>query len=472
MMRSSWGIWLLALVFTTGCGASYSRYMGGTLKKMGKRDYEAALVKLEKPDGKTNKVLYRLEKGLIFHYQGQYEASNRQFARAEGLIDELYARSVSREVASLLTNDAIRAYRGEEFERVLIHYYRALNYQYLGDLEAALVECRKANLKLEDYAQVDEYELSYKNDAFMQYMTGLFYEAGGEWNDAYVSYKLADKGYRAYQEMFGLAAPRELGRDLVRMARKLRFEDELDGYVRQYGLQGEKLGAEPQGEVVVFVESGFIARKRQHEISLPIMEEDNTGAVWVLSDRMVHRYHHPYAYHRQKVNYWLKVALPEYREIPSRVRQVRLSGGGRSAMGTPVENLSAIALQNFEEKKDAILLRTAARALAKYAAAKGVQKAFEDDDGDADEKLVKEGIGMLLGGLVNLFGAATEMADTRSWLALPARIHMARLTLPPGTVDLTVEFLDDQGRPLESQVIPGVEARKGRPIILNYRGYR
>ena len=31
-----------------------------------------------------------------------------------------------------------------------------------------------------------EYQLSYKNDAFLQYMTGLFYEAEAEWNDAYL----------------------------------------------------------------------------------------------------------------------------------------------------------------------------------------------------------------------------------------------------------------------------------------------
>ena len=37
-------------------------------------------------------------------------------------------------------------------------------------------------------------------------------------------------------------------------------------------------------------------------------------------------------------------------------------------------------------------------------------------------------------------------ADTRSWLTLPANIQMARLALPPGDYDVTVELLgaDDQ----------------------------
>ena len=57
------------------------------------------LGKLEKPSGKTNKLLYHLEKGLILHYQGQYEASNVEFAEAERVSDQLYTRSVSRHVA-------------------------------------------------------------------------------------------------------------------------------------------------------------------------------------------------------------------------------------------------------------------------------------------------------------------------------------------------------------------------------------
>jgi len=476
-MRLAGSIWVLLLVFLTGCGAAYSRYMGGTLKRLGNRDYEAALEKLEKqkPEGQTNKLLYRLEKGLILHYQGMYEESNREFEKAERLIDRLFTRSISREVASLVTNDAIRAYRGEEFERVLINYYRALNYQYLKDGQAALVECRKANLKLEDYAQASEYELSYKNDAFLQYITGLFYEAEGEWNDAYVSYKDAVKGYRAYQKTFGLRMPRMLARDLARMAQKLGYEYERAEYIGEYGLKPEELAPGPGGEVILFVESGFIARKHQIELDLPILEDDDTREVWMLSDRLVYRYRHPYVYRRYRVDYWLKVALPEYREMPSKVRSIRLSGGGQKVTAVSVEDLSAIALRNFEEKFDTVLLRTAARALAKYLISRGVEKAFEEDGdgkGEIFEGLVREGMSELLGALVNLFGAATEAADTRSWLSLPARIHVARLWLPPGTVDLVLEFLDERGRTVEVQQIPGVEVSAGRPVFLNYRGYR
>ena len=56
---------LVALLFLSGCGAAYSGYMGRSLRQLEKGDYEGALARLEKPGGKTNTLLYYLEKGLI-----------------------------------------------------------------------------------------------------------------------------------------------------------------------------------------------------------------------------------------------------------------------------------------------------------------------------------------------------------------------------------------------------------------------
>lgn len=464
---------LLLSLILSGCGAAYSGYMSGSLKRLEKGDYEGALGKLEKPDGKTNKLLYYLEKGLILHYQGQYEASNLEFERAERLSDVLYTRSVSREIAALLSNDSVVAYRGEEFELALIHYYRAMNYAQLGDRQAALVECRKTNLKLEDHAQRSAYKLSYKNDAFLQYMTGLFYEAEGEWNDAYISYKDALKGYRAYDEAFGLQVPRMLLRDLARLAGRLGYADEVAEYIERYQLRPEELQPVPGGELVVFVESGFVPRKRQVEFSVPIMEDEHKVAVWTVSERAVHRYHHPRVYHRGRVDYWLKVALPEYREMPSQVAGVRLRMGAQSAMAAKAEDLDAIAQRTFAQKFDTILLRTVARNLAKYMASKGIEKAFEKDDDDDDAHAwAKEGLGEVLGGLVNLFGAATEAADTRNWLSLPRDIRIARLPVAPGMATPTLEFVDDQGQVLATEELPEITVAAGEKVFVNFRTFR
>ncbi len=111
----------------TGC-TTYARFTGDFRTDLATRNYDAALTHLEDANKSGNKLLFLLENGLIAHYQERYETSNRYFAAAERLSDELYTRSISREAAALVTNDAVRKYRGESFEMVAIHYYRALNY--------------------------------------------------------------------------------------------------------------------------------------------------------------------------------------------------------------------------------------------------------------------------------------------------------------------------------------------------------
>jgi len=455
------GIWLpsvvavLVAVGVAGCAAGYARYMGKTLGRMQNRDWAGALRKLEKPKGSTNLLLYRLEKGLILHYAGDWVASNAQFERAERLIDKHYTRSVSREIVALLTNDAIRAYSGEEFERVLIHYYRALNYLHLDDPQGALVECRKANLRLANFAAASEVELSYKNDAFLQYLTGQLYDAEGDLNDAYISYRDAAKGYAAYESQFGLHSPPPLATDMRRSTQRLGFAQEWIDAQSRWGLDPgqSQVPAPVPGTMTVFAESGFVGHKGQQEISLPIMEDDDTSDVWNTSDRMVTRYHNPR--HRHHVKYWLKIALPVHLPGGSAVAGVRLRVGDQVTQGWLVEDLDAIAARSLKEKQDSIMLRTAARAIFKWAV---TEKAEDESE--------------ILGFFVNLFGAGTEAADTRSWVGLPQTIWMARAEVPPGTASVVLEFINAGGSVIDEHVFTDLDSSGDHPLFLSWRSFR
>ena len=115
--------------------------------------------------------------------------------------------------------------------------------------------------------------------------------------------------------------------------------------------------------MIVFAETGFIARKHEREISLPILQDDNTHRVWALSDQMAYRYRHQR--HYVGVDYWLRIALPEYRPVSSQVSSARLTAVGQTAHAVLLQDLDVIAMKNLQEKEGAILARTAARALAK-----------------------------------------------------------------------------------------------------------
>ena len=400
------------------------------------------------------RLLYLMENGLIAHYRGEYHASNRFFEVAERLSDRLFTRSLSREVASLITNDQVRAYRGEEFELAFINYYRALNYWYLGEPEEALVECRKANLKLDRYAAQADYDATYRNDAFIHYMTGLIYEATGELNDAYVSYRNALDAYETYQNVFGLEAPAALRTDLRRVEEDLGYVEPQDG-------RGGS--AEPDsptdGELVLFSEIGFVPHKVQEEISLPIYKNDvetvSKKRLDGISRKIAYRHFKPHYAGKSKVEYWLRVALPAYADVAPQTQSIWLSAAGRKTGTTLAEDLSAIAWQTFQDKLPAMLARTVGRGLLKYMASAKAEKENK-----------------VLGFIVNLFAAATEAADTRSWVSLPHNVQIGRLALPAGTHTLTLESLDSRGRVIETGTISDIDIRPGTRTFVNYRTYK
>ncbi len=500
---------LIALLFASGCAVT-APYTSDFREGLVRTDYEGVLLNLNRARKGPNRLLYLLEKGLIDHYRGDYRKSNLSFEQAERLTDRLFTRSLSREVASLLTSDAVRPYRGEAFELIFIHYYRALNYWRLGLPEDALVECRKANLRLARYAPEAGGEAAYRNDAFIHYMTGLFYEATGELNDAYVSYQDAQRAYQAYSKTFGVSLPPPLADDLARVAGTLGYDDEtetllasLDPNVNpeitpailsrapfdtrppldtgpaaptrgngRLSRVANEVSVSRDGELVLFCETGFVPHKVQEEINLPIYDSDLRrgreiglsvpdddarkgfeGDIRAFSRQIAARHQAVYPADL-RLKYWLRVALPAYREAPIKTRCLRLTASGQSARTVLAEDLSAIARRTFEEKRPAVLARTIVRGVSKYLATEAVEEKNK-----------------YLGFLANLFTASTEVADTRGWLSLPHSIQIGRLRLPAGVHDLTVESVDAEGQVVETKLLRGVEVRAGERTFLSCRTY-
>jgi hypothetical protein len=69
--------------------------------------------------------------------------------------------------------------------------------------------------------------------------------------------------------------------------------------------------------------------------------------------------------------------------------------------------------------------------------------------------------------LVRVAAIATERADTRSWLTLPANVQIARLDLPPGSYDVTVELLGSDEQVIASNVYPQIVIRKAHKTYLS-----
>jgi hypothetical protein len=421
-----------------------------------------------------DELLRALYAGILAHYAGRYEASDSALRRAADLTEDRYTKRISKAAASLVTSDRVLPYEPGRTERLLIHYYGALNFLRRGDLEGAAVEARRIGFLLErDDREPDPRSTALA--AFLRDFTGAVFEAAGEWNDA-------DVAYRNALALRGGGAPIDSS-----LTRPL---------------------PDDEGEVVVIVEQGFVAHRVQQSVTLLLEPEeakrltggetdDRLGAAALLATRILAeaavagerdgiwygrrprgiRVEIPFDEStsndcddeedddddcKEENPYLLRIAWPTFRldrEPATTVRVVADCGAG-----APVEvaaDLSRAVVRDFEEERAAIVARTVARAVSKLALTRGLEKSIGEKD---------ETAGQVVGLLTNLGTAALEQADTRSWQLLPGRIGLVRLRLPAGAHALTLEIASGAGEDAVRTIDLGqVDVVPGRYTFLSAR---
>ncbi len=360
--------------------------------------------------GKNSTVLYNLEEGLLLHYAGEYRLSTDHLAASEREMDELYTKSISKIAGSFVLNDNELPYQGEDFEKVYVNLFMALNYAELGRTEDALVEARKVDLKLNEYSQRYGGKNSFKQDAFIRYIMGLLYESDGDVNDAFISYHQAYEGYKAYDSLYHTACPSFLKSDLVRTAGELGFTDRLERYEKEFGMSYSD-SSKSMGNLLLVVYSGKGPIKEQVKIRVSI--PDTSGEV------------HSFF-----------IAVPKFhaRQKGFRTYDVSVLGGAKQErIATQVgENVNMIAEKDLQDRLSLIYLKAGGRAILKFLAAEKIKK---------ETKAKGKGsylTNLLTSSLVDAAYNASEQADIRTWRTLPHDIQIAQFLLPPGTYSLAV----------------------------------
>ncbi len=271
----------------------------------------------------------------------------------------------------------------------------------------------------------------------------MLYDWDGEINDAFIAYRNAAVAYQQNHDLLEVEIPPTLGRDLERVGRRLGFRDELDelhqtcpdvfrsGTIRPRGLPltredyEKAAGWRPgNGEVVLPARDGLRAPERPRSGStFPSSRARPTTIPTTGPGRSTRHGQHAGAGHggarSSTGSRWPRPSWTTCSPVPSPAsRWCRWpTAWCPSAPHARVENLARQARLTFDAEKPTIFFKTILRGLTKYLASKGAEKAG----------------GQWAGLAANIFGAVTESADTRSWLTLPEHVHLARLSLPPGT---------------------------------------
>lgn len=441
MSSSDKFFFIAALLSVTllSCSPSFYKKNARLNKLFTHQQYEQADALLDSdkksPKGKA-KWIYYLNRGVIAHMLGKYEESNRHFEVAYLMHEDFMKKSVE-EVLAFLLNPNISEYHGEDHEALLIHYFKALNYLFLGDNEAALVECRRLDIKLNLFA--DRYEGSastYRRDAFMHTLMGLIYQANGEYNNAFVAYRNAVGVYEAdYKDLFAIAVPEQLKRDIIFCAFMCEFQDKVKEYQDRFKLHSynpsRDLGAH---NAIVFWQNGLGPVKDQLEINFIILP-GLAGGVLFKNEEMGLCFPFPLPSNGDKSILDMKlirVVFPKYVERPPCYTQatVLLEGDYEPQKLSLAQDVNAISFQVLKERMlwefSKTLIRVALKQFVQYKAAE-----------------VNQGLGLAVG----VFNFLTEDADTRNWQTLPHSIYYTRMHSPTtGMKQITFQAFSPQQR--------------------------
>lgn len=420
-----------------------------------------------------SRVLYGMDRGMTLHLAGRYQDSNAVLDQAEEETDRLYTRRIRVETRAFLLNDTELPYEGEPYERVMINVLKALNYGVMGNWEAALVEARRIDQRLNLLSDETEAKDSYREDAFARYLTGILYEAAGELNDAFIAYRKAYDNYRLMQSWSQVPAPYLLRADLLRVTAALGMSQEYEEYQQTFPDTSWQTSEQTRqlAQIVVFSYNGRAPRKEDRFIDLPISLD---ALRLVLLTKGVLGASTQDTRAAESVLYGLngrvvRVAVPglvvqktavAYGEISLRSADTAVSARTERA-----QNVTALAEQDLSERIGGLAAKAVARAAVKYAMAEGVGRGAQAAAGRDAGPLV----GVIVQLLAHTLAVGTEEADKRSWRTLPDEVQIARLWVPPGSYELRIRSVGRNGERVGREAVHPVILKAGETRFITER---
>lgn len=377
---------LLAIVGLVGC-ATYPERTAAAFREFESGQLSQAQAAYEKPDTTGSEFLAHAESGMVALSAGRWDDAIAQLSKAAEFSKEyedqalLDPEAVGETILSWAINESQTVYRGEGYERVMIHACLAMAYLGKGDFQGARVEVRRANGLLESEEKL--YKKSYKAGGLGHFVSAMAYELERQGADAYIDYT------RMIEKDVGSEIA---GRALVRLAKDLSRTDDLKQWEQRFGPDD----ARPKDAASVVVLAGVGIGPYKREITLPIP----TGEAL------------------------LQWSVPDYVVRPQVVGDLQLSvaGGDRAVRTVVVEDVNAVAAENLSDRIAWLAAKSAIRAVIKH---------------EMTRKLEKEAgaLGQIAG---IVFTFISERADLRAWQTLPATWQAARVFLPPGRHDLVL----------------------------------
>lgn len=436
------------MLFLFGC-ASYNDMIASYYKQVSSANYTEAQKELDKNkllQKPRNKLLFLMEKGKMSHLAGDYENSNRYFNEADQMLENGMDGAMDAVVGTLV-NPMTQSYKGEDFEKFMIHYYKALNYVYLNQSEDAIVEARRISLQSQEQGdKFNDKDSRYSKDAFSLMLQGLIYERDGDVNNAFIAYRNAAEVYLKSKDQtyYGVKMPLELKQDVLRMADKNGFTAELGRFEELFGIKYQQRSEPEGGALIFFWENGLAPVKKQEELFFSLIKGSNGDLFFTnLGGTIVIPFNHAYSNSNFSLNgvESLRATYPKYVAQNPYYSSVTLANGQQTFSFEKAEDINELAFktleQRFMKEMGKILTRLAVKKSAEYV----LRQSAKGNGKDGKDNSLLEGLGIGM----QLYSLLSEKADTRNWQSLPAQISYTRIPLKKGPNTITLNLKNASG---------------------------
>jgi hypothetical protein len=401
-----------------------------------KEAYKVISHKEKKWDKGKDRVLYYLNRGTIAWMLGKNEESYKYFLKADYYWEDLNV-NYSREALSYLINPRVKEYAGEDFEGIMISYYQILNFIQMNDLEKANIQARRlvnqlnrVDDKYKDW-QGKNKSTKLQHNAFAHTLLGLVYELNQNYNSAFISYRNAYKYYdEEYSQYFGLNAPLQLKKDLIRTAYLGGFPNDVEYYSKKFNLPFNPATDAQGGNLVFFWGNGLAPIKDQVSADFTIVKGAQNG--WYTFSNAGYGYTIPFYMGSNSGSAsgnlsdieFIRAAFPTYVDRKPYYQSATLFANGQKYPFEVLEDVNATAHKTLNDR----MLMEFGKTLGRLA----IKKLAESQTKKENEEL---------GAVIGIVNYLTEQADTRAWTSLPRTLSYTRVSLPMGkqTVKLSLQ---------------------------------
>lgn len=428
---------LVILLFSLSCASTKSSktQFAGINNKLISHDYAGAINQIESAKGRfykeKEKALYYVDAGMLHHYNGNFKQSNVLLSKAENAFDELYTKSLTRGAASMLLNDNVLEYSGEDYEDVYLNVFKALNYVELDKFDDAFVEIRRINEKLSLLEQkhkkmAKQYNSSkdkkknfaagknkFHNSALGRYLSMLLYRAEGKMDDARIDKEKIDEAWQLQSHIYNFSKP-NLQSSINRTNKAKLNVIAFTG--RAPDKKANTLYIHTEKDLLVIGTTKENPRGKQNLETLDLINWDGV-----------------------KKGYHFKFQLPFLKTRKTNISRIEILVDDKPAADLQkIESIEKVALETFKVKEPLIYLKTITRTVLK-----GLFSAKRKQE--MDKKIKNELLSFAARLATDAVVDATENADLRIARFYPGFSSVAEVEVEPGVHNLKVKYYSKNG---------------------------